>query len=136
VKLLVYLISFFLTNVVAVLASTFILRFKPITWLLEAYFWSEFAINFFAYLVGAYAGLQVARFVCAKIAKFHITPLAAWSLVLPFAFLGVAEVFVRNNLMGIIGSLGALAGAAMFNTIVREESEHGDHRTAEVERSS
>ena len=134
-KPVAYVISFALTNIVAVLASSFILGFRPISWLLEAYFWSELAINFMAFLVSAYAGLKFANFVCTKLAKSQVGPIAAWILILPFALLGLSEVFVRNNLMGIVGAAGALTGAGMFNRIARDETEAEARRNANVERS-
>jgi hypothetical protein len=135
VKVIAYVLSLVLTNIVAVVASTFILRFKPISWLLQNYFWPEIAINFFAFLVAAYAGLQVAQFVCAKVAKSQVGRLAAWVLIVPFALLGVAEVFVRNNVMGLVGAAGALAGAGMFNKIARDENELEERRRSEAEGS-
>ena len=134
-KFVASLISLVFTNFVAVVVATFILRFEPISWVLEAYSWSEFVINFFAYLVGAYTGLQVAKLVYSKVAKSPVGPLTAWILVLPFALLGIAEVFVRNNLMGVVGAAGALAGAGMFNGIVRDEQTDEDRQRAEEERS-
>ena len=120
-KFVAYALSFVAANVTAVLASTLILRFKPFTWLVSAYGWSEFAINGFAFLVGSVVGLQVSRLICHKLAKSEIGPVAVWILVTPFILLGLGELLKNNNLMGLVGIAGAILGVVVFKGIVKEE---------------
>ena len=122
-KFLAYILSVVAANLTAVLASTFILRFKPLTWLVSAYGWSEFAINAFAFLVGAVTGLQVSRLICHKVASSEIGPFATWIVVLPFILLGLGEVAKNGNWMGVIGSIGAIVGVLVFKGMLKEESE-------------
>ena len=117
-----YLVATTAAFFIAVLASTVILRIPFFSWVFSNYGWSEIAINGFAFLAGAYLGLASANWLFRKLAARALGRIAVWVIGMPFVLLGVAEIALNRNFMGLAGAVGALVGIYVFRQVQTDQS--------------
>jgi hypothetical protein len=109
------LICLIVTYVVAIFASTIILRVPVFSWVLGNYGWSEIAINIFASVAGILAGLAASDLIRSKFGEQSLSRVSRLVFAVPFAATLSAAYFLSGNVMGLIGGVVAILAAGLVS---------------------